>query len=85
MEEIKVTEIVELDIKRFYLPLKINVICHNCGNPSEIDLDKDYISYPTINDTITIGAMCIDCGECFELDAILNISLKIDRKTLRKS
>ena len=82
MEAIEIKDKAELDVKRFHLPVTIDVKCPNCGKDAKIDMSQDYISYPTINEKISIGGWCSECEECFRMDAKLKISLEVDKSTL---
>ena len=38
-----------VDVKRFYLPIRLFAVCPTCGAEVERDLDGDYLSYPDFN------------------------------------
>ena len=77
MEILKVSENVELDIKRFYLPIKIERECPRCGAEGISDLSRDYLSYPTVNGRECIPFYCDSCNDWFGVDAVLRISLEL--------
>jgi len=53
---------IELDIKRFYPPCDIIVICPECGYEYE---DDDCISYPDVNEVFLYDCHCVECGHCW--------------------
>jgi len=74
---LKITEIVELQIKRFYLPIKLKKECPRCGKSSESDLSMEYLSYPTVNGKESIPFYCDACDSWFAADATLRISIEV--------
>ena len=82
MEKLEIKESFELEIKRLYLPLAIDVICPNCGKSIKIDLDDNYLSYPVVNNKYSLYNYCNHCNNDFSMDVYLKMNLIIDRKSL---
>ena len=78
MKEIKITEQVESKIKRFYLPLVIKTECPKCKANNNIDLDSDYLSYPTTNKREEIDVYCFTCEHEYTKSLTLKISVEIE-------
>jgi len=81
MEIIDIKGKQELGIKRFYLPVKINIICPNCESNVEINMEDDYLSYPAINTKEEIVGYCDNCDNNISIDIKLRIALEIDRSS----
>ena len=69
---------MELDIKRFYLPIKFNKKCPNCGSKIEFNLSEDYISYPVVGESESLYGYCDNCEGEFNVDVKLNVSLSVN-------
>ena len=39
-----------IEVKRFYLPLEIEVECPECGHKQIKDFENEYLSYPNLGD-----------------------------------
>lgn len=50
--------LIEVEVKRFYVPLKFSAECPFCGRDSELDLEDQYLSYPTIGAVETVEVHC---------------------------
>jgi len=81
MVNIKLNDKFEVEVKRFYIPLKTVLNCPHCNAEKEVDLEHDYLSYPTLNESEPIGQYCEHCDNEFEFDLTLRISVDIDTKT----
>jgi len=77
MGKIEIEEEFDLNIKRFYLPFKIEKECPNCKTKCIVDLNMNYLSYPTVNVKKQQYFYCENCEQEFEVDIILKISLDI--------
>lgn len=80
MKNIKLNDKFEIEVKRFYLPLKMTVNCPHCNEEKNIDLSDDYLSYPTLNEAETIYQCCDHCDKEFEFDLTLRMSVDVDTK-----
>jgi len=80
MKNIKLNDKFEIDVKRFYVPLKMVVNCPHCNEEKKIDLSDDYLSYPTINEAEAIYQCCDHCDKEFEFDATIRMSVDVDTK-----
>jgi len=78
MENLEIKDKVQLSVKRFYLPVKIERNCPSCNNKCKVDLDSNYLSYPTVNQKEQIYFCCNECDQEFEIDTILKISIQAD-------
>lgn len=67
----------ELDVKRFKLPLVINVPCPNCKTINELDFEKCTMDYPVINKQGQVYVYCKDCEDFFEQKITLRIAVDI--------
>lgn len=47
----------EIDVKRFYLPLKVTTKCPHCGREVTRNFEDYYLSYPTVNVPMDINFM----------------------------
>lgn len=47
-------DVTELDIKRCYLPIVIHATCPKCGAEVSKHLSSDYLSYPKVNQPISV-------------------------------
>jgi hypothetical protein len=65
-----------LEIKRFYVTgLALSDDCPNCGKAVKIDLEEDYISYPSIGRPTPVHFYC-PCDTEWERNVIVNLTLK---------
>lgn len=67
----------ELGIKRFYLPVEFNVKC-SCGNIETVDMEKNYLCYPSIGLDEKGYWCCRGCGKEHSYNVKLNVSIDID-------
>ena len=72
-----IKEKIEINIKRFYLPLVIKDKCPNCDGDITYDLGEQYLSYPILNEPETIGICCEACDLEFEKTVTLSLSIDI--------
>ena len=77
MKIIETQQEYELDVKRFYLPIKLEVNCPKCGQKIVRDFDHDYFHYPLINKKDDIHMYCYECDNEFDISGTLKISLEI--------
>jgi len=81
MENVKLNDKFEVDVKRFYIPLEVLLNCPHCNKEKKVDLSDDYISYPTVNQAEAIEQYCDHCDNEFEFDLTLRMSADVDTKT----
>ena len=82
---VKVEGSVELQIKRFYLPIDLKVNCPHCGVDMVIELDSaDYLSYPIVNGKEEIAGCCDHCDNEYEIDVTLKIEVEYEPEKIRK-
>jgi hypothetical protein len=81
MENIKVEGKHEVQVKRFYLPIKVDVQCPECKIVNTKDFEMDYLSYPTVNDEESVYMCCDECDVEFEFSVTLRLSLDVDKTT----
>jgi ribosomal protein S27E len=62
-----------LEIKRMYLPAKVQVKCHHCENILTYDFDEQYLSYPSIGVPEQCDVYCRDC----ENETFFNVTLEV--------
>lgn len=75
-KNIKIKEVVSVDVKRFELPVGLKSKCKECG--SEIDFLENYLSYPCFNIIETVYACCSLCETEHSLNIKLGLSIKFD-------
>lgn len=73
-----------IDVKRFYLPIKLNFKCPHCGSDINHDFNSDYLSYPQLNTKSSIGIWCRECDKESEFDMTLEVGIKVNTKKIRK-
>jgi len=80
MEKIEVTKKFTIDVKRFYLPIKIIRKCPKCETKVIINIGSDeYLSYPRINDkNFELWFYCENCDYEFKKKAILKIQIEVE-------
>ena len=83
MKKIKIEEKFEINVKRFCLPVKIEVGCPNCKTVCEQDFEDQYFSYPFLNDTIEKVICCGECDSEFLVDVKLEMNLLIDEDSVK--
>jgi len=66
----------EIEVKRFYFPVKINWKCPN-GHINVRDFEEDYISYPLVNKEMNFDFYCQECDEEGIEDPVYETNLKI--------
>lgn len=66
-----------LDIKRMYLPLEIDMECPYCGNKYRHDFEEQYLSYPNINEEEDNEVECEECENTYSFGTTLIISMDI--------
>ena len=80
MKNIKLNNKLEVEVKRFYIPLKMAVNCPHCNAEKKIDLSDGFLSYPTLNEVEAIYQFCDHCDKEFEFDLTLRMSVDVDTK-----
>lgn len=68
----------EIEVKRFYLPVKFDIQCPHCGAINPIDLESQYLSYPTVNKKESEYRECDHCDKEFEFDIKVEVGVEID-------
>lgn len=68
----------ECEVKRFYLPAKVETECPKCGAKVEMDYEQDYLSYPPINKTFDETFYCENEHE-FEVPLRLKLTLELGK------
>lgn len=66
----------ETGVKRFYMPFILKEKCKTCGKELIIDLNNDYLYYPSYNQAIEINFYCDDCEKTTCKKIELNIDIK---------
>lgn len=70
-----------IEVKRFYVDAKIEQKCKTCENILEYDFSKNYLSYPTIGENISLSFYCKSCDEETVLETVLK-SVKLEFEKL---
>ena len=81
--EIKGTD--EIEVKRLYMPVSVDIKCPHCQveNNHDFNFSQDYSSYPCLNTMEEIHAYCDSCDNEFSFKAALKMSLDIDYSTTK--
>ena len=85
METIDIDGEHEIQVKRFYLPVEVEITCPDCQAKLSKDFEQDYLSYPVTNKKESVYLYCDDCDGEFEFDVVLKLSLDIDGKARKLS
>ena len=80
MKTIEVIGENEINVKRFYLPIKVDIECPHCKEKNEKDFESDYLSYPFTNKKEAVYICCDHCDEEYEFDVSLGLKLDVDTK-----
>lgn len=76
-KEYEVSDGFEIGVKRFYLPISIDVRCQ-CGYLNQIVLDRQhYLSFPYVNVWENQGWYCEECGDELRIEVKLNLTLSV--------
>jgi len=67
----------ELNIKRFYLPLKHDSKCPQCGTTNTHNFAFNYLHYPELNDEIPVVICCNNCNNEYEFKVLVELSVTI--------
>lgn len=78
MERFEVTGENEISVKRFYLPLVIDVKCPKCQSIQKLDFNDSYLSYPTVNKPNRTDVHCKACDDYFDVNIILRIAIELE-------
>lgn len=73
----------EIESKRLQLPVKVKVKCPNCGHEIEINFERDYLSYPAINEFENVGFCCYECETDSEVMIKLKVGLEVDYNSVK--
>lgn len=68
----------EIDVKRFYIPFKVTIICEGCGEEVTRDFGDDYISYPQLGDSFEEYIYHWEKSNGEECDTETLVKLKLD-------
>ena len=68
----------EIPVKRLYLPFRVLDDCPKCGKQRAHDLNSQYLSYPVLGDTISLGFYCEEGHpiEEWTCEVMLQVSLE---------
>ena len=85
MSNLEVFEIPEgnIDVKRMYLPVEMELVCPKCGEKLVDDFDEQYLSYPDINSPETRGVYCDNCESELQYEVKLQVSVEADLSSIR--
>ncbi|MDM8565105.1 hypothetical protein QUF74_05575 [Candidatus Halobeggiatoa sp. HSG11] len=67
----------ELNIKRFYLPLKHDSQCPKCSTTNTHDFAFEPLHYPELNNEISIVICCENCNNDYEFKLLLELGVII--------
>lgn len=84
MERLDAKGTGEIEVKRFYIPIKVEIPCAHCGAKLEKDFGQEYLSYPVLNTPEEVGIYCEECEEESAFDVTLRLSLEVDKEKVRK-
>lgn len=68
---------IELPIKRFYLPFQTKVVCPKCASELELDMESNYISYPTLGQPNQFPVYCEKCDDWNDFFIEINFTVKV--------
>lgn len=57
----------DINVKRFYLPVVLEVQCPKCGSNATRDFGDEYLSYPFLNTEMNEYIICDECEHEFSL------------------
>ena len=77
MKSFKVEGIHTIKVKRFYLPVTVDVKCPKCNTSIQRCFSDDYLSYPKINEKEMVSAYCDECDCEFEFPTMLKVQLDV--------
>lgn len=66
----------QIEVKRLYLPVVITKNCPKCSRRIVLDLNDDYISYPTLNTVEDIHMYCAECDYEFYVSARITVNIE---------
>jgi len=71
---------VDINVKRFSLPVILKSTCPICSEELENDLNDNYLSYPTTGINEHIHFYCDECDHEHTRDLILKMSLEYEEE-----
>lgn len=80
MKRFDVTGTTEIDVKRFYIPLTIQLKCPKCNTMNDHNFSEQYLMYPTVNKPESTEIRCKNCDDHFSVNVILKIAIEVDEK-----
>jgi hypothetical protein len=69
--------VFRIDVKRFYLPFKLQDECPECGEHHERDFNDHYLFHPFVNKPTTFGCTCYECGYEWEIQVLLTLDMEL--------
>lgn len=76
--EIEARKRFDIDIKRLYLPVTVNVECHKCKTLIEDSYEDNYLSYPSVGVEEERVVYCDNCDLELSYSVKLKVSLETD-------
>lgn len=67
----------ELPVKRFYLPGNVIEETCKCGGTAKLDLGRDYLSFPDVNEPYDVGMYCNRCDGFIIVKILLKLNLEL--------
>ena len=74
----KTKEKFEIPVKRFYIPVEIKEKCPKCKTICSVNLDDNYLSYPSVNHKEVLEVYCDKCDDEFTICITLELEIKVE-------
>ena len=82
MKTIQVKESFQLDIKRFYAPIKFECKCI-CGSELVFDANDKSLACPSIGEKENMVSWCETCDEFMSIDVVINMSVDVNEDSIK--
>ena len=66
-----------IEVKRFYLPLELEVKCPECGHIQTKDFENEYLSYPSLGEQ-EWHLCCRNEDCCYEWTVPMKLTIEVE-------
>jgi hypothetical protein len=72
-----------IEVKRFYVPIQVELTCPTCKGDIWKDFEDEYLSYPLLGEAEYTSIFCEGCDDHLEFKVQLDLTLKVDTESVR--